>query len=56
MKFISLPNLEPYSLFETAEDVRRACKELREATEEDYKRLDAAKRASWAKARTILLD
>ena len=56
MNFINLPELDFKLLFETDKDVRRAYQELVEATKEDYKHLGAAKRASWAKARTILLD
>lgn len=41
---------------DTEEKVREACESLRKATEEDFKKLDNAKRQSLIDARKILLD
>ncbi len=57
MTFIKLPPMEEREgLLDTEEKVSDARRSLEEATEEDYRRFDEAKRTAYEEAHTRLLD
>ena len=52
-----IDGVEPKNkIFKTEADVRAFREEIEDATSDDFKRFDEARRQSWVKAQTMIVD